>query len=868
MLSRHIVLVFACFVVHMILFTTSTTSSQKLRMPLNDIGGLVCQTNSEDHILYLDVYMLSIYNDTIELSGNDINIGWGAAVKTSNLCDRNNHLLRSISYDIGAETCEGLLFEFIANCIAGQDSINEIQFHTAGALLLHGFEEQKMALSLAFHVPKVAQFIDHAPHDTLSDDGAVVAANHNSEELGQDSYPCPRILKRSLISLPRLAVAYIVYFPFDLHCSVLTMLMQLYSPPAGMDYDRSKSYLQVRKEWQRFVDSVTGQVDELMDVFVFIGTDCAAGDGESSCEYATQCKADLYTFMTFFELAHSPPSLLNSAASLLLSGSHLVSVQDFSSRPPAQHLASPQPHHRQLDAYLELLGVARSARNGQAGFFVLFTATTRYTIPPGEVLHTFASMQVLTGGAGIYSSATTPCSLSAQEAGGDLHGTCSDVFLGVSRWHLEMHGDLLLPPSFLQGLFEEPSQVVTSYPLAMILFALLDVYRPWQNYLMFATGSRQVSSIDTPLPFSHLDREFFAFYAGHVTAARLNIAPAVSELFFKHGKRLSWTPSSLAYGGEGLFYTRYCHKSTGCATDGLSEQSATMSFVLDTWLPRSAQFTPKRETPGARVVFVTAIIGNYESAYPFVAPQTVATDYFCFRGGESVDNSDQNWIVDNYAYHLDPFYQAAAGDAGDQWNSYANNQHSFMVAKFYKMNFRLIPRLQKYDVVIWIDGSLSLTDVRIAETALELTQQRSEKLIMFESTRSTLQREAVLSSIVPRYAVSEWAGQQQPYQDVLGLYESYVKRGYTEAYWRQVAPDRPLYGMWVTCFVVFNMKSADVHMLLREWYQQTLMNTQDQMTLSFVVQALRVLPYSLPDGRYVNGTVRANTWYRKKASHG
>lgn len=302
----------------------------------------------------------------------------------------------------------------------------------------------------------------------------------------------------------------------------------------------------------------------------------------------------------------------------------------------------------------------------------------------------------------------------------------------------------------------------------------------------------------------------------------------------------------------------------------MADRGQTIAGVRDAWADSNRPPAKQKSSPEARIVLLTAIIGNYESSYPFVAPQTVPVDLYCFRGGEASISSDANWIVDNYAYHADPVYQQAAGDHGDRLNSFVHNNHSFMVAKFYKMNFHLFPNIQKYDIAIWIDGSLALRNPHLAAEILAIFQEdpRERNMLIFENSRPTLRRELSLSKLVNRYTVTEWAGQTQPYQDVTAAYDYYIRQGYSEEYWRRLRPDRPLYGSWVSCFIAYNMKDPRIRQLLLSWYQLTLDNTQDQMSLSFVLQALQIHPYSLPDGRYVNGSLRYNSWYKKKASHG
>lgn len=68
--------------------------------------------------------------------------------------------------------------------------------------------------------------------------------------------------------------------------------------------------------------------------------------------------------------------------------------------------------------------------------------------------------------------------------------------------------------------------------------------------------------------------------------------------------------------------------------------------------------------------------------------QTIETDFICFTNNENIISN--GWFIDSIPYH-------------NIYKSPLDNDHTFNIAKYYKQAFRNIPRLNKYDVIIWID---------------------------------------------------------------------------------------------------------------------------------------------------------------------
>ena len=264
-----------------------------------------------------------------------------------------------------------------------------------------------------------------------------------------------------------------------------------------------------------------------------------------------------------------------------------------------------------------------------------------------------------------------------------------------------------------------------------------------------------------------------------------------------------------------------------------------------------------------RVAFITAIYGNYEATCKPFVKQSVDADFICFTNCQNIQ--ENGWILDRTPYHeLSP----SPLDTENQHNSLKNNQHTFNIAKYYKQAFLNIERLQNYDVVIWLDGTVEIVNPHTAEWILH--NIKDKKIITWEHEKryGSLLSE-VNSSIVDRYISTFWFGQAQPMQDVKAQYRSYLEDGYDEGYWETIDASRENLGVWLTCFIAFDIHSEEVRKFLDLWYLQTLTyTTQDQIGFPYVVQKTGLIPYTLPDAEIKGAAPHNKTDFYIKHSHG
>ena len=261
------------------------------------------------------------------------------------------------------------------------------------------------------------------------------------------------------------------------------------------------------------------------------------------------------------------------------------------------------------------------------------------------------------------------------------------------------------------------------------------------------------------------------------------------------------------------------------------------------------------------ICFITAIYGNYEASCKKFTKQTVPTDFICFT--DNADIKSNGWIVDTTPYHT--LHNDL--DTGEYTNSLKNNRHSFCLAKFYKQSFRKIPRLQKYHIIVWIDGTIEIiyhkTSAYILENIL------STKIIGWhhEWRNGNLFAEVQASMNEPKYISSVWTGQEQPYQDVLTQYNEYLSDGYDPNFFK--SKNRQHLGVWITCFVAFLQHDEKVQQFLDTWYIQTLKyTTQDQISFPYICQKMNIIPYTLPNKHITGDHPHHITLFYIKHLHG
>jgi len=264
-----------------------------------------------------------------------------------------------------------------------------------------------------------------------------------------------------------------------------------------------------------------------------------------------------------------------------------------------------------------------------------------------------------------------------------------------------------------------------------------------------------------------------------------------------------------------------------------------------------------------KICYITAIYGNYEASCKNFVKQTIVSDFICFTDNKDIISN--GWEIDTTPYHL--IYKSYL-DHPDFINSLSNNKHTFNIAKYYKQSFQCIPRLKKYDVIIWLDGTIEIVYDNISKYIL--SKIKEERIITWNHERRFgILQDEVKASHFNRYTSTRWNNQDQPYQDIDKQYETYIREGYDELYFKRIKSHTPHLGVWLTCFIAFINNDPEVTSFLELWYLQTLQyTTQDQISFPFVCQKTRLLPYTLPNNEIKGDYPHYHTMFYIKHEHG
>lgn len=266
----------------------------------------------------------------------------------------------------------------------------------------------------------------------------------------------------------------------------------------------------------------------------------------------------------------------------------------------------------------------------------------------------------------------------------------------------------------------------------------------------------------------------------------------------------------------------------------------------------------------AKICFITAIYGKYEKTCKKPVKQTLETDFICFTDDENLLSN--GWIIDTNPYHIT---HKSDLDNDEFINSLSNNKHTFNIAKYYKQAFYNIPRLQEYDVIIWVDGTVEIIYEKTSEYILKNISKNKIIGWHHEWRNGILKNEVDASHTDGRYTSTNWNNQEQPYQDVYKQYETYVKEGYNDEYFKNLNSHTPHMGVWITCFVAFLQKDEEVRNFLKKWYLQTLKyTTQDQIGFPYVCQKTNLIPLTLPNNEISGDNPHTETQLYIKQHHG
>ena len=175
-----------------------------------------------------------------------------------------------------------------------------------------------------------------------------------------------------------------------------------------------------------------------------------------------------------------------------------------------------------------------------------------------------------------------------------------------------------------------------------------------------------------------------------------------------------------------------------------------------------------------KIAIITAIYGNYDNIKEQDINNKADVDWYCFT--DNTDMKSDQWTIITTPYHLN-------STKYEYKNSYHNVSdkkiYNMMCAKYYKLKNHEIDILQKYDYIIWIDGSITLRPNFINNVLKNIIDNDYELASFKHSERNNINDEVKLSLTMDKYKTQDLNTQYQFYlQDVfndnIGLFENTI----------------------------------------------------------------------------------------------
>lgn len=327
--------------------------------------------------------------------------------------------------------------------------------------------------------------------------------------------------------------------------------------------------------------------------------------------------------------------------------------------------------------------------------------------------------------------------------------------------------------------------------------------------------------------------------------------------------------------------------------------------------PAGHERTTSKDTPPEnKVLFVTAIYGNYEGTLKEPVQQQHPADFVAFT--DRADLSSPTWQIRLVEDPLDYLFKhggrvgvgatasanvaadaaapegldhgSAAGivaettlsplAAVDGINSLTQNRHPFNLAKAFKMQFYRFLDLTEYRAAVWLDGTIQIIGPQTAGAVFQLLAEQGRNLVTFEHNRRGLLSAEAAASKTEKYEGTHWGCCDQPFQNVTRQFEEYLKEGFSEKWWLEEydAPTgiskRPEWGLWVTSFIAFDLHSPTSFEFLDAWWRENVLHsTQDQVSFPYLAWKMKVYPFSLPSPGVSAGSWMHNSFF-SRIEHG
>ena len=166
------------------------------------------------------------------------------------------------------------------------------------------------------------------------------------------------------------------------------------------------------------------------------------------------------------------------------------------------------------------------------------------------------------------------------------------------------------------------------------------------------------------------------------------------------------------------------------------------------------------------------------------------------------------------------------------------------------MQFHRIPKLKKYDYILWVDSSFSISQNITVELLIDLLRQNSAPMIAYRHPGlKSIREEGRVAASDGRWSSTMLWGIEQPFQNITKQVNDYYNSGYTDKY----------FGVhWASGIFLIDMHHPKTEKFLDEFYLQTLKYTTEcQISMPYAAWKTDFHP-----GLIVPGTVYRNPYFK------
>jgi hypothetical protein len=217
------------------------------------------------------------------------------------------------------------------------------------------------------------------------------------------------------------------------------------------------------------------------------------------------------------------------------------------------------------------------------------------------------------------------------------------------------------------------------------------------------------------------------------------------------------------------------------------------------------------------VAIITAIYGDYDNLKDPNIDYIEKVDWYCFTDNNNIKSNF--WKIINTPYHLN-------SNTNDNYkNSYSNikdkKTYNMMCAKYYKMKNHEIDILNKYDYIVWIDGSIILRKNFIENVSNNILKKDIELANFKHSVRNNIKDETNVSIEMEKYKT----------QGVDKQYNHYIANGFDDSV-----------GLFENTIIIRKKTDRTNDIFDTWWLHNLIYSYQDQISYPYVLWEKNFLP--------------------------